>query len=165
MAQLLASWASGAFSANVMRGIWLGSGVGLGLGLIARPAELPRLNTLATRMVPAVWASEGGARIIDGKAIAAEIRAETKVQVDALRRDHGVTPGLAVVLVGQRTDSATYVRMKKKAAEEVGFHSVDRAFPESVTEAELLACVEKLNGDAAVRGAIRRNSAQFGASR
>lgn len=45
---------------------------------------------------------------------------------DELKASHGVTPGLAVVLVGNRTDSATYVRMKKKAAEEVGFYSVDK---------------------------------------
>ena len=147
------SWVSGMSSSNMMRGIWLGGSFGLGLGLIARPLDYARLNALASRMVPAVWASEA-ARIIDGKAIAAEIRAEIKVQADELRASHGVTPGLAVVLVGSRTDSATYVRMKKKAAAEVGFHSVDREFPESVTEAELLACVETLNQDKAVHGIL-----------
>ena len=97
------SWVSGMSSSNMMRGIWLGGSFGLGLGLIARPLDYARLNALASRMVPAVWASEA-ARIIDGKAIAAEIRAEIKVQADELRASHGVTPGLAVVLeVGSRT--------------------------------------------------------------
>ena len=77
---------------------------------------------------------EEGARIIDGKAIAATVRAEIKTAADELKQTHGVTPGLAVVLVGNRTDSATYVRMKKKAAAEVGFYSVDKTFEESVTQ-------------------------------
>jgi hypothetical protein len=56
------------------------------------------------------------ARIIDGKAVAADIRGEIREATETLQREHGITPGLAVVLVGNRTDSATYVRMKKKAA-------------------------------------------------
>ena len=58
------------------------------------------------------------ARVIDGKAIAQEIREEIREFTEELVREHGVTPGLAVVLVGNRTDSSTYVRMKKKAAAE-----------------------------------------------
>ena len=80
----------------------------------------------------------GGARIIDGKKIAAEIRAEVKEQVQKLKSEHGVTPGLAVVLVGERKDSQTYVRMKKRAADEIGFLSIDRKFDESISEERLL---------------------------
>jgi len=65
-----------------------------------------------------------------------------------------VQPGLAVVLVGDRTDSSTYVRMKKRAADEVGFHSVDCKFSESVSEGELLECVRKLNSDPKVHGIL-----------
>ena len=95
-----------------------------------------------------------GARIIDGKAIAAEIRAEIRHSVDELKREHGTTPGLAVVLVGMRRDSQAYVRMKKQASDEVGFYSVDRSFPESVTQDELLACVCELNHDPKVHGIL-----------
>ena len=60
------------------------------------------------------------AKIIDGKAMAAVIQSEVKQGVAELERDKGITPGLAVVLVGERADSQTYVRSKKKAAKEVG---------------------------------------------
>ena len=57
--------------------------------------------------------------ILSGKAVAEQIRGELKEEVSALKSSTGLTPGLAVVLVGDRTDSATYVRMKRKACEEV----------------------------------------------
>ena len=61
------------------------------------------------------------AKIIDGKALAAIVQGEVKAGVLELQRERGITPGLAVVLVGDRKDSQTYVRSKKKAAEEVGY--------------------------------------------
>jgi len=94
------------------------------------------------------------ARIIDGKAIAATVRQEIKAATDELKAAHSVTPGLAVVLVGNRTDSATYVRMKKKAAAEVGFYSVDRSFDDTVSQDELLRCVAELNKDPQVHGIL-----------
>lgn len=97
--------------------------------------------------------AEPGA-VIDGKAIAASIRAEIKEASETLFREHQLKPGLAVVLVGNRTDSATYVRMKKKVAAELGFHSVDIDFEESVTQAELISAVEQLNGDPKVHGIL-----------
>jgi len=97
---------------------------------------------------------EHTARLIDGKAIAKTIRGEVGMQVSQLQREHGVTPGLAVVLVGQRTDSSTYVRMKKRAADEVGFYSIDKKFDESVTEKQLLDYVEELNADEKVHGIL-----------
>jgi 5,10-methylene-tetrahydrofolate dehydrogenase/methenyl tetrahydrofolate cyclohydrolase len=91
---------------------------------------------------------------IDGRATAKVIRAELAEHTKSLQASHGVTPGLAVVLVGSRTDSAVYVRMKKKAAAEVGFHSVDVQLPETATEAEILGAVDALNKDSAVHGIL-----------
>lgn len=62
--------------------------------------------------------------VIDGKAVAARIRIELAAQVEALKRSHGRAPGLAVVIVGERKDSQTYVRMKRKACEEVRARSM-----------------------------------------
>jgi hypothetical protein len=104
------------------------------------------------KAVPPAPAQEG--KKIDGKAIAATIRDEIKEQVAQLKTEKGVTPGLAVVIVGNRPDSATYVRMKKKAAAEVDFHSVDVELEESVTQEELLEHVEKLNTDPNVHGIL-----------
>jgi hypothetical protein len=78
------------------------------------------------------------ATIIDGKAIAATIRGEIKAGVDALREATGGVPGLAVVLVGARGDSETYVRSKVKACEEVGIQSYASYLEEGVTQEELL---------------------------
>jgi len=94
------------------------------------------------------------ATLIDGKAIAAQILGEVKDQTDKLSADHGIVPGLAVVLVGNRTDSATYVRMKKRAAAQVGFYSLDVQFDTSATQEELLAAVRKLNADPKVHGIL-----------
>ena len=93
-------------------------------------------------------------KIIDGKAIAAAIRGEIKEEVAEMKAKYGKVPGLAVVIVGSRPDSATYVRMKKKAAAEVGFYSVDKEFPESVGQEELLACIRALNDDPKVHGIL-----------
>ena len=76
------------------------------------------------------------------------------MQAETLLSEHGVTPGLAVVLVGNRTDSRTYVRMKRRAADEVGFHSVDRKFDEAVTQAELIQTVRALNVDPTVHAIL-----------
>ena len=61
------------------------------------------------------------AKLIDGKAMAALVQSEVKEATVELKRDKGITPGLAVVLVGERKDSQTYVRSKKKSAEDVGY--------------------------------------------
>lgn len=92
--------------------------------------------------------------IIDGKVTAAAIQDELKAEVERLQRENGILPGLAVLLVGQRVDSATYVRMKKKTAAAIGIHSVDVNLPDIVTQQELLNEVNKLNGDPAVHGIL-----------
>jgi len=92
--------------------------------------------------------------IIDGKKTAADIRAELSDEIKQLQRDHGTTPGLAVVLVGQRVDSATYVRMKKKVAAEIGIHSIDVSVDENISEEKLINEVQKLNNDPEVHGIL-----------
>jgi len=92
--------------------------------------------------------------IIDGKKTAKDIRSELSEEIKCLQRDYDTTPGLAVVLVGQRVDSATYVRMKKKAAAEIGIHSIDVTVDENISEEDLIAEVQKLNEDPAVHGIL-----------
>jgi methylenetetrahydrofolate dehydrogenase (NADP+) / methenyltetrahydrofolate cyclohydrolase len=94
------------------------------------------------------------ARIIDGKAIAAALRQRVAAEAQRLARDHRLVPGLAVVLVGEHPASAVYVRNKSKQAVEAGMRSFDHPLPESVSEDELLALVEKLNADPAVHGIL-----------
>ena len=89
------------------------------------------------------------ATILNGKQVAAEIRAELKVRAEALRKD-GVVPCLAVLLAGDDPASKSYVRNKKRACEEIGIESRELLFPESVTEEELIAQIRALNEDAAV---------------
>lgn len=94
------------------------------------------------------------AGVIDGNAIAAQIRGELKIKVDEMKETLGVTPGLAVVLVGDRRDSATYVRMKKKACAEVGIASFGIDLPAEVTQEELISKVTELNADPKVHGIL-----------
>ena len=94
------------------------------------------------------------AAIIDGKAIAADLRAKVATEVARLKRDHGVTPGLAVVLVGTDPASEVYVRSKSKAVIEAGMAPYDHKLPATASEAEVLALVAKLNADPAVSGIL-----------
>jgi methylenetetrahydrofolate dehydrogenase (NADP+)/methenyltetrahydrofolate cyclohydrolase len=94
------------------------------------------------------------ATVIDGKAIAAETRAQVAVEVVRLARDHGVVPGLAVVLVGNNPASEVYVGSKKKMTVEAGMKSFDHHLPEQVSEAELLALIARLNADPTVNGIL-----------
>ncbi len=94
------------------------------------------------------------ARIIDGTAVAAQVRQEVADGVESLKRSRGTTPGLAVVLVGENPASQSYVRGKNKAAHEIGMHSEQHNLPEATTESELLALVEKLNGDPKIHGIL-----------
>src|SRR5947209_13684424 len=94
------------------------------------------------------------ASIIDGKAIAAELRARVAAEVQRLAREHDLTPGLAVVLVGENPASAVYVRSKAKQTQEAGMRSFDRRLPDSVPEGDLLGLVARLNADPAVDGIL-----------
>jgi methylenetetrahydrofolate dehydrogenase (NADP+) / methenyltetrahydrofolate cyclohydrolase len=94
------------------------------------------------------------ATIIDGKAIAAETRTKVAVEVERLARDHTIVPGLAVVLVGNNPASEVYVGSKKKMTVEAGMKSFDHHLPETVSEAELLALIARLNADPAINGIL-----------
>ena len=93
------------------------------------------------------------AQLIDGKALSEQLRKEVATRAAALKAK-GVTPGLAVVLVGDNQASQVYVRNKVKACEDVGFHSVLEKYDASMTEAELLARVEALNNDPGIHGIL-----------
>ncbi|MDX9973402.1 MAG: bifunctional methylenetetrahydrofolate dehydrogenase/methenyltetrahydrofolate cyclohydrolase FolD [FCB group bacterium] len=93
------------------------------------------------------------ATIIDGKAIAARIREELKVEVEAIKAQ-GAAPGLAVVLVGEDPASQVYVRNKQKACEEIGMVSFGHFLPAETSEPELLALVDTLNADPRVHGIL-----------
>jgi 5,10-methylene-tetrahydrofolate dehydrogenase/methenyl tetrahydrofolate cyclohydrolase len=94
------------------------------------------------------------AQIIDGKAIAATIRGEIAAEVEAMTAQYGKVPGLAAVLVGERRDSQTYVRMKKKACAEVGITSFGHDLPEDISQEELLKVVRDLNANPEVNGIL-----------
>ena len=94
------------------------------------------------------------ARIIDGKASAARLRAAVASRVAALRAAHGVTPGLAVVLVGDDPASQVYVRNKHRATLEAGMRSIEVRLPASTAEAALLTRIRALNDDPAVHGIL-----------
>ena len=94
------------------------------------------------------------ARIIDGKAAAAALRAAVFAQVECFRQATGRAPGLAVVLVGEDPASAVYVRAKGKATREAGMESFEHRLDADTSETDLLALVDRLNADAAVDGIL-----------
>jgi methylenetetrahydrofolate dehydrogenase (NADP+) / methenyltetrahydrofolate cyclohydrolase len=94
-----------------------------------------------------------GARLIDGTALAKKVRAEVAAEAAALVQ-RGVTPGLAVVLVGDDPASAVYVGAKEKASREAGMSGETIRLPAATSQAELLALVDRLNGDARVHGIL-----------
>ena len=95
-----------------------------------------------------------GARIIDGKAFAAGLRETIKKEVARLKDRHRITPGLAVVLVGNDPASESYVGAKGKQTVECGMRSFDHRLPATTPEAELLDLIKRLNADAAVNGIL-----------
>src|SRR5437667_2266283 len=94
------------------------------------------------------------ARIIDGKAIAAELRGKVADAAHRLARDRGLVPGLAVVLVGNNPASEIYVGSKTKMALGSGMRSYDHRLPENASEADLLALIARLNSDPVVHGIL-----------
>ena len=94
------------------------------------------------------------ARIIDGKTISADLRGKVTDAVHRLRRDRGIVPGLAVVLIGKNPASEVYVRNKSKAVTESGMHSFDQNLPETVSATELLDLISQLNADPRVNGIL-----------
>ena len=94
------------------------------------------------------------AEIINGKLVSSETRAKIAEEVAAFKAEMGVTPGLAVVIVGNNPASLVYVRNKGKACAEVGMHSVEIALPEETTEAELLERIAELNAESSIHGIL-----------
>jgi methylenetetrahydrofolate dehydrogenase (NADP+)/methenyltetrahydrofolate cyclohydrolase len=94
------------------------------------------------------------AQIIDGKRIAAELRARVADEVTRVKRDHNLTPGLAVVLVGSDPASEVYVRSKHTQTQAAGMASFEHKLPADVSQDDLLALVGKLNADPAVHGIL-----------
>ncbi len=94
------------------------------------------------------------AKILDGKAIAAEIRAELKKEAEAFTRERGRKPGLATILVGDNPASHTYVTNKIKACGEVGLESIHAPLPASTSIPDLLALMKKLNTDSKIDGVL-----------
>ena len=94
------------------------------------------------------------AELIDGKKLAAEMRAQIAAGVAALKAEKGVTPGLAVILVGDNPASVSYVTAKEKACTDAGMHSREIRLPAGVAEADLLAEIARLNADPAIHGIL-----------
>jgi methylenetetrahydrofolate dehydrogenase (NADP+)/methenyltetrahydrofolate cyclohydrolase len=94
------------------------------------------------------------ATIIDGKALAQDLRASIATAAAALTKVHGIVPGLAVVLVGSDPASEVYVRSKSKAVTDAGMRSFDHKLPETTSQAELIALIERLNADTGVHGIL-----------
>ena len=94
------------------------------------------------------------AQVIDGKAFAAKVRGQVAEQVAKLKEANGITPGLAVVLVGEDPASQVYVRSKGKQTIEVGMNSYEHKLDAETSEEDLLALIDKLNNDPAVHGIL-----------
>ena len=94
------------------------------------------------------------AKVIDGKAFAAKVRAQVAAHVARLREEQGLQPGLAVVLVGEDPASQVYVRNKHASTVEVGMASFEHRLPAETSEADLLALIARLNADPAVHGIL-----------
>lgn len=92
--------------------------------------------------------------IIDGKKISQEIKSEVKEAAEKLKREKGITPGLAFILVGDNPASQSYVKSKGKACEELGLYSVTERVPDSISETELLAMVRRFNADEKIHGIL-----------
>jgi methylenetetrahydrofolate dehydrogenase (NADP+) / methenyltetrahydrofolate cyclohydrolase len=94
------------------------------------------------------------ARIIDGKIIAADLRGRVASEVERVKREHGLTPGLAVVLVGNDPASEVYVRSKHTQTQGAGMASFEHRLPADVSEHDLLTLIDRLNHDRAVHGIL-----------
>lgn len=94
------------------------------------------------------------ATVIDGKAFAATVRGQVGAHVAKLKEQHGISPGLAVVLVGEDPASQVYVRSKGKMTVEVGMNSVEHKLDVDTCEADLLALIDQLNTDASIHGIL-----------
>ncbi|MBC8490413.1 MAG: bifunctional 5,10-methylene-tetrahydrofolate dehydrogenase/5,10-methylene-tetrahydrofolate cyclohydrolase, partial [Bacteroidetes bacterium] len=93
-------------------------------------------------------------KIIDGKLISSQIKEEIKVDVEKLKHEKGITPGLAFILVGEDPASKVYVNSKGKACEQLGFYSITKTLPEDTTEDILLKQIDEFNEDKNIHGIL-----------
>lgn len=100
------------------------------------------------------FATKPSAALIDGRAFAAEVRRRLATRVEQLKADHGITPGLAVVLVGTDPASEVYVRNKGVQTREAGMAGFEHRLPETTSQDELMALIARLNADPAVNGIL-----------
>ena len=105
-------------------------------------------------MASARLSSAEGAKVLDGRAVAARVTDRVGEETVRLKQEARVIPGLAVVLVGDDPASQVYVGAKARKAEELGFHSVQHTLPATTREPELLGLVEALNRDPAIHGIL-----------
>lgn len=124
-----------------------------------RPVSLRLVHSSSPRFqspctVASAMSTDTAAKIIDGKFIAKQIRDEIAGEIVKLKDATGVVPGLAVVLVGSRKDSQTYVRNKKKACEAVGITSYEANLPEDSMEEEVIKQISVFNNDPSVHGIL-----------
>uniref|UniRef100_A0ACD5TBV5 Uncharacterized protein n=1 Tax=Avena sativa TaxID=4498 RepID=A0ACD5TBV5_AVESA len=125
------------------------------LPLLPRARRMAALSAAAASSAdPATALADGSARIIDGKLVAKQIRDEVGVEIARMKEATGVVPGLAVILVGSRKDSQTYVRNKKKACEAVGIKSYEVNLPEDCSEYEVIKNIATFNDDPSVHGIL-----------
>ncbi|XP_010935086.3 bifunctional protein FolD 4, chloroplastic [Elaeis guineensis] len=105
-------------------------------------------------VAPVAMTTETSAKVIDGKSVAKQIKDEIAGEIVRMKDETGIVPGLAVILVGCRKDSQTYVRNKKKACEAVGIKSYEANLPEDSTEEDVLKHITCFNDDPSVHGIL-----------
>lgn len=93
-------------------------------------------------------------QLIDGKKLANKIHAKVAKEVEALKSEKNITPGLAVILVGDNPASQAYVKMKARACKEVGFYSIVHEMPSSITQDEIIATIEMMNNNPRIDGIL-----------
>ncbi len=93
-------------------------------------------------------------QLIDGKSIANKVQASVASQVEALKQEKNIVPGLAVILVGDDQASHAYVKMKAKACEKVGFYSITHNMPDTISQDEIIATIEMMNNNPRIDGIL-----------
>jgi methylenetetrahydrofolate dehydrogenase (NADP+)/methenyltetrahydrofolate cyclohydrolase len=93
-------------------------------------------------------------QLIDGKSLAKKIHASVATEVEALKQEHNIVPGLAVILVGDDPASHAYVKMKAKACENVGFYSISHNMPDTISQDEIIATIEMMNNNPRIDGIL-----------
>jgi methylenetetrahydrofolate dehydrogenase (NADP+)/methenyltetrahydrofolate cyclohydrolase len=93
-------------------------------------------------------------QLIDGKSLANKIHANVATEVEKLKQEQNIVPGLAVILVGDDPASHAYVKMKARACEKVGFYSITHNMPESITQDEIMGTIEMINANPRIDGIL-----------